>query len=59
VQLLQFADNPKSTVDQVFDLIASVAKTSLPEQGKNFLRTVIENGRLNACCRKLPTSFAH
>jgi F-type H+-transporting ATPase subunit delta len=48
VQLLQFADNPKSTVDQVFDLISSVAKTSLPEQGKNFLRTVIENGRLNA-----------
>ncbi|MBP6483881.1 MAG: F0F1 ATP synthase subunit delta [Rhodoferax sp.] len=48
VQLLQFADNPKSTVNQVFDLIASVAKTSLPEQGKNFLRTVIENGRLNA-----------
>ena len=48
VQLLQFADNPKTTVNQVFDLIASVAKTSLPEQGKNFLRTVIENGRLNA-----------
>jgi F-type H+-transporting ATPase subunit delta len=47
-QLLQFADSPKVTVDQVFDLIASVAKTVLPEQGKNFLRTVIENGRLNA-----------
>ena len=47
-QLLQFDDNPKVTVDQVFDLIASVAKTALPEQGKNFLRTVIENGRLSA-----------
>jgi F-type H+-transporting ATPase subunit delta len=47
-QLLQFANNPKSTVDQVFDLIISVAKTPLSEQGKNFLRTVIENGRLNA-----------
>ncbi|MEI8156855.1 MAG: F0F1 ATP synthase subunit delta [Burkholderiales bacterium] len=47
-QLLQFADSPKVTVDQVFDLIASVAKTALPEPGKNFLRTVIENGRLNA-----------
>jgi F-type H+-transporting ATPase subunit delta len=47
-QLLQFADSPKVTVDQVFDLIASVAKTALSEQGKNFLRTVIENGRLNA-----------
>ena len=47
-QLLQFSDSPKVTVDQVFDLIASVAKTTLSEQGKNFLRTVIENGRLNA-----------
>jgi F-type H+-transporting ATPase subunit delta len=45
---LQFADSPKVTVDQVFDLIASVAKTALPEQAKNFLRTVIENGRLGA-----------
>jgi len=48
VQLLQFADSPKVTVDQVFDLIASVAKSALPDQAKNFLRTVIENGRLSA-----------
>jgi len=48
VQLLQFADNPKVTVDQVFDLITSVAKSALPDQARNFLRTVIENGRLNA-----------
>jgi F-type H+-transporting ATPase subunit delta len=48
VQLLQFADSPKVTVEQVFDLIASVAKSALPDQAKNFLRTVIENGRLNA-----------
>jgi F-type H+-transporting ATPase subunit delta len=47
-QLLQFADNPKVTVDQVFDLITSVAKSALPDQARNFLRTVIENGRLNA-----------
>lgn len=47
-QLLQFADNPKVTVDQVFELIGSVTKTALPEKAKNFLRTVIENGRLNA-----------
>ncbi len=47
-QLLQFADNPKVTVDQVFDLIASVAKSTLPDQARNFLRTVIENGRLSA-----------
>ncbi len=47
-QLLQFADNPKVTVDQVFELIGSVTKTALPGKAKNFLRTVIENGRLNA-----------
>ena len=47
-QLLQFADNPKVTADQVFELIGSVTKTALPEKAKNFLRTVIENGRLNA-----------
>lgn len=48
VQLQQFADSPKVSVDQVFDLIASVAKTALPDQARNFLRTVIENGRLGA-----------
>ncbi len=47
-QLLQFAANPKVTDQQVFDLISGVAKTALPEAAKNFLRTVIENGRLQA-----------
>jgi F-type H+-transporting ATPase subunit delta len=47
-QLLQFADNPKASVEQVFELIGSVSKSALPDQAKNFLRTVIENGRLNA-----------
>lgn len=46
-QLLQFADSPKVTVDQVFDLITSVAKSALPDAAKNFLRTVIGNGRLS------------
>ena len=45
-QLLQFADNPNVTSAQVFDVIAGVAQVALPEQAKNFLRTVIENGRL-------------
>jgi F-type H+-transporting ATPase subunit delta len=45
-QLLQFADNPKVTSAQVFDLISGVVKGDLPEAGKNFLRTVIDNGRL-------------
>lgn len=47
-QLLQFAENPKVTDQQVFDVMADVAKAPLPENGKNFLRTVIENGRLAA-----------
>jgi F-type H+-transporting ATPase subunit delta len=46
--LQQFAGNPRVTTNQVFDLIAGLAKTALPDQAKNFLRTVIENGRLNA-----------
>ena len=47
-QLLQYSDNPNVTADQVFDVIAGVGKVALPEMAKNFLRTVIENGRLNA-----------
>jgi len=47
-QLLQFADNPNVRADQVFDLIVGVVKTALPEMAKNFLRTVIANGRLSA-----------
>lgn len=47
-QLQQFAADPKVSAAQVFDLIAGVAKNALPEKGKNFLRTVIDNGRLAA-----------
>ena len=46
-QLQQFALNPNVTDSQVFDVISSVAKIDLPAIAKNFLRTVIENGRLN------------
>lgn len=45
-QLQQFADNPHVTAEQVFDVIAGVAKTGLSDTAKNFLRTVIDNGRL-------------
>lgn len=45
-QLLQFADNPKVTASQVFDLVSGLVKGDLPAAGKNFLRTVIDNGRL-------------
>lgn len=46
VQLQQFAGNPGVTAAQTFEVISSVAKTSLPDAAKNFLRTVIDNGRL-------------
>lgn len=47
-QLLQFADNPKVTATQVLDVMTGVLKQPLPEKGLNFLRTVIENGRVAA-----------
>ena len=47
-QLLQFAANPKMGSQQVFDVVTDVARVQLPPTGQNFLRTVIENGRLAA-----------
>ena len=47
-QLRQLADNPNVSKTQVFDLIAGVAKSALPEAARNFLRVVLENGRLDA-----------
>ncbi len=45
-QLLQFADSPKATSDQVFEVVSGVATYSLDSHAKNFLMTVIANGRL-------------
>ena len=47
-QLRQFADNPKATAEQVFAVITGVLKSPLDTAGQNFLRTVIDNGRLAA-----------
>ena len=47
-QLQAFASNPNAQPEQVYELLASVAKVSLPKEGQNFLRTVIDNGRVNA-----------
>ena len=51
-QLRQFADNPKVTAEQVFDLVTSVAQepgaAPLSTPTRNLLRMVIENGRLAA-----------
>ncbi len=45
-QLQQFANNPNVKSEQVFDLVAGVAKSPLGDRAKNFLRTVIDNGRV-------------
>jgi F-type H+-transporting ATPase subunit delta len=47
-QMRQYADNPKATVDQVFDVITSVVKSPLSDATRNLLRAIIENGRLAA-----------
>ena len=50
--LLHFADNPKSTVDQVLGLVEEVMRKQSQEPlntvARQFLRTVLENGRLSA-----------
>ena len=46
-QLQQFATDPKVTAQQTFDVLTSVAKKALSEKARNFLHTVIENGRLS------------
>ena len=45
-QLRQLLDNPKVTAEQLFGVITGVAKTALPEMANNFLRTLIDNGRV-------------
>ena len=47
-QLQDFADNPKVTQEQVFDVVTGAAKVVLAPAMANFLRTVLENGRLAA-----------
>lgn len=46
-QLQQYAGNPSVTAAQTFDVISGVAKAQLPEAAKNFLRAVIDNGRIS------------
>ena len=47
-QLRLYADNPRTTPEQVFSLVTGVIKAGLPAMAQNFLRTVIDNGRLAA-----------
>ena len=48
VQLQQYAGNPSVTSKQTFDVVCGVVKTKLPVAAENFLRAVIDNGRLGA-----------
>ena len=48
VQLLQFASNPKATTEQIMGVVKGVAKSQLSAAADNFLRAVVENGRLSA-----------
>lgn len=47
-QLRQLADNPKVSDEQLFDVFTGVAGSALPDAARNFLRVIIENGRVNA-----------
>ena len=44
----QFASNPKVSPDQIFDVIQKVMNVDLTIECSNFLRLVIQNGRLAA-----------
>ena len=46
--LLRFASNPKSTVEQIVGLVAGVMKEPLSPVAQQFLHMVLENGRLSA-----------
>jgi F-type H+-transporting ATPase subunit delta len=47
-QLRQFADNPKVSGAQVYEVMSAVVKTTLSPKVQGFLRTVLDNGRLAA-----------
>lgn len=44
----RIAESPKVTQEQVVSLLESAVQGELPVVAKNFLRTVVENGRLQA-----------
>jgi F-type H+-transporting ATPase subunit delta len=47
-QLRQYAGDPKIEAAQVYDLMVAVVKAPLSPQVGNFLRAVLDNGRLDA-----------
>jgi len=51
------AQDPKVGTDKLFGLVAGLLKNPLPTEGQNFLRAVVENGRLQAV-PEMATQFA-
>jgi F-type H+-transporting ATPase subunit delta len=47
-QLQAFADSPNTSGAQVLDVVKGVMKTPMGEQGSNFLKEVLANGKLKA-----------
>jgi F-type H+-transporting ATPase subunit delta len=47
-QLRSFADNPKVSPQQVYDVLAGVTGGALSPKLQSFIRTVLDNGRLAA-----------
>jgi len=47
-QLRQWADNPKVTTAQVQEVIVGIVRSELPDLARNFLHTVLDNGRMVA-----------
>ncbi|MPM14019.1 ATP synthase subunit delta [bioreactor metagenome] len=47
-QVRSLADNPKVTPEQLLGLFTSIVRTQLPAMAGNFLKTVIDNGRVGA-----------
>ncbi len=45
-QLRKLLDNPKVSAEQLFGVITGVARTALPDMAQNFLRALIDNGRV-------------
>ncbi len=47
-QVIELAGDPKVTEEQVYDLVEGVAGQDIPEEVKNLLKVVVQNGRLEA-----------
>lgn len=47
-ELRTFADNPRATVEQIYEVLTGAVKVALAPAVANFLRTVLDNGRLAA-----------